>query len=278
MKLITWNVQWFCGLDGVIDIARVVRAAREMADFDVLCLQEVAVNYPRLKGDASHDQPAMLRTLLPGFEVCFGAAVDELAADGSGRQRFGNVIASRLPVLQLQQHALPYPAEAGVRSMPRLALCATVSAPWGPLRVMTTHLEYYSQAMRMAQVAELKRLQAQASAHAAAAPLADDSGGPFQAKRHTAGCIVTGDFNFDTAGPEYASMTGADGFVDSWAHLHGATPQPPTFHVHDTTYSPVPVACDFVFTTRSMAARVRDVRIDLQTTVSDHQPVCVTFG
>ena len=69
MKIITWNVQWFCGLDGVIDIARVVKDAQDMADFDVICMQEVAVNYPRLDGDASHNQPEILKSLLPGFEV-----------------------------------------------------------------------------------------------------------------------------------------------------------------------------------------------------------------
>jgi endonuclease/exonuclease/phosphatase family metal-dependent hydrolase len=282
MELITWNVQWFCGLDGRIDVGRIVHAAREMADFDVLCLQEVAVNYPRLKGDASHDQPALLRALLPGYEICFGAAVDELADDGSGRRRFGNLIASRLPVLQVQHHALPYPADAGVRSMPRIAVCATLMAPGGPVRVMTTHLEFYSQTMRLAQVAELKRLQAQAAAQAAAPPLPDDSGGPFQAKRHTAECIVTGDFNFDPSSPEYAQMTApndpAPRFVDTWARLHGERPQPPTFHVHDKTYSPDPVACDFVFATPDLADRVRGVEIDSATQVSDHQPVWVSFA
>jgi len=171
MKLITWNVQWFCGLDGTIDVARVLRDARAMADFDVLCLQEVAVNYPRLQGNASHDQPALVREALPGFEVCFGAAVDELAPDGRSRQCFGNLIASRLPVLQVQHHALPYPADAGVRSMPRIATSATLQAPWGPMRVMTTHLEYYSPRMRMAQTEELLRLHAQAAAQAAAPPM-----------------------------------------------------------------------------------------------------------
>ncbi len=177
MKLITWNVQWFCGLDGTIDIPRVLHTAREMADFDVLCLQEVAVNYPRLQGDASHDQPALVREALPGFEVSFGAAVDELAPDGRSRQRFGNLIASRLPMSQVQHHVLPYPAEAGVRSMPRIATCATLQAPWGPLRVMTTHLEYYSPRMRMAQAEELLRLHAQAAAQVVEPPMLDDSGG-----------------------------------------------------------------------------------------------------
>ena len=99
MKILTWNVQWFCGLDGVVDVARVVAHARAMADFDVLCLQEVAINYPRLDGDASQDQPQQLRELLPGFEVFFGAAVDELAPDGKSRQRFGKLlIAARISI------------------------------------------------------------------------------------------------------------------------------------------------------------------------------------
>ncbi|MEO6625677.1 MAG: endonuclease, partial [Burkholderiaceae bacterium] len=70
MRLITWNVQWFCGLDDVVSVERIVDEARGMADFDVLCLQEVADNYPGLTGDAGFDQVARLRALLPGFEVC----------------------------------------------------------------------------------------------------------------------------------------------------------------------------------------------------------------
>lgn len=55
MKIINWNVQWFCCLDGLIDVARVVETARAMADFDVLCLQEIAVSRPLLEGNAAHD-------------------------------------------------------------------------------------------------------------------------------------------------------------------------------------------------------------------------------
>ena len=106
MKLITWNVQWFCGLDDVVSVERVVNEARAMADFDVLCLQEVAVNYPQLIGNAGFDQVARLRQLLPGFEVCFGAAVDELGREGQ-RQQFGNLVATRLPVAQVQHTSKP---------------------------------------------------------------------------------------------------------------------------------------------------------------------------
>jgi endonuclease/exonuclease/phosphatase family metal-dependent hydrolase len=30
MKILTWNVQWFKGLDGVVDIERVLQKAREI--------------------------------------------------------------------------------------------------------------------------------------------------------------------------------------------------------------------------------------------------------
>ena len=50
MHLVTWNTQWCCGLDGRSDPARIVQAVQALGDCDVLCLQEIAVNYPQLAG------------------------------------------------------------------------------------------------------------------------------------------------------------------------------------------------------------------------------------
>jgi endonuclease/exonuclease/phosphatase family metal-dependent hydrolase len=179
MQLVTWNTQWCCGLDGVVSPRRIVDGARALADFDVLCLQEVADNYPELKGNAGHDQPALLRTLLPGFQLFFGAAVDEFAANGEHR-RFGNVVATRLPVAQVQHHALPWPADGGVRSMPRMCTVVTVRDPQlGPVRIMTTHLEFYSKTQRMAQAKALRALHAEYTALALAPPEESTDGSPF---------------------------------------------------------------------------------------------------
>ena len=134
MQLVTWNTQWCCGLDGRVSPERIVEQARSLADFDVLCLQEIAQGYDAL-GGAPGDQPAQLRSLLPGFAVFFGAAVDEFAADGR-RQRFGNLIATRLPVSRVQHHALPWPADGIVSSMPRMCSSVTVHDPvLGALRI-----------------------------------------------------------------------------------------------------------------------------------------------
>lgn len=283
LTLLTWNVQWFCGLDGVVDARRVLDHARAFADFDVLCLQEVAVNYPALRGGAGFDQVQRVRDLLPGFEVAFGAAVDELGRDGT-RRRFGNLIASRLPVAQWQHHALPYPAEAGVPSMPRGSLVATVLAPWGPLRVMCTHLEYYSKRMRHAQAQALLDLHAQACALSAAPPAPGDEGTPFASRPHTASALLCGDFNLALHEPEHALLQQAvpppaTRFVDAWPLVRGPeAPRAPTFCVHDREYGDAPYACDFVFASEDLAPRVRRVEVDLDTRLSDHQPLAVMLS
>jgi endonuclease/exonuclease/phosphatase family metal-dependent hydrolase len=281
MKIVTWNTPWCCGIDGVVSPERIVRIARELADFDLLCLQEISVNYPGLAGNPGHDQPALLAALLPGFQLFFGAAVDEWSEDGQ-RRRFGNLIATRLPVAQLQHHPLPYPADAGVRSMPRLCTVLTVRDPvLGPVRVMTTHLEYYSKAQRMAQARGLAALHAEACAQAEAPPRASKDGSPFQGKTHTAQAVLCGDFNLEASDPEYALLTAADAphrLWDGWRLLHGATPQPPTFRIYDRRYGPQPLACDFFFVSSALKDKVRDLRIDGVTQASDHQPVLLELA
>ena len=308
MKLITWNVQWFCGLDDVVSVERVVDEARAMADFDVLCLQEVAVNYPQLTGNAGFDQVARLRQLLPGFEVCFGAAVDESGRHGE-RQQFGNLVATRLPVVQVQHCPLPYPADIGVRSMPRMCTSVTVMTSLGPVRVMTTHLEFYSTRQRLAQAQALLDIHAQACAQAAEPPLADETGGPFQSKTHTSSAVLCGDFNFEVANEEYALLTrdGAAGarkpapkptrppsplpalvsaraplppsaLCDAWPLAHGGAPHDPTFRLFDRRYGPEPICCDFVFVSDDLKQRIVKMEVNAQTRASDHQPVLLELA
>lgn len=278
MKLVTWNTQWCRGIDGIVDPRRIVQGARQLGDFDVLCLQEIAVNYPRLEGDAGHDQPALLRELLPGFALFFGAAVQEWGARGEHRQ-FGNCIATRLPVAHVQHHPLPYPADGGVRSMPRMCTVVTLIDPGlGPVRIMTTHLEYYSKKQRMAQAQALRELHLQYSAQAALPPEPSDDGSPFQTKLHTGLAILCGDFNLEAHEPEYAQITRASplgSLHDAWRVLHGDVSHAPTFRLFDRRYGPEPIACDFVFVSDGLKGAVKRIAVDGETQASDHQPVLV---
>lgn len=285
MRIVTWNTQWCCGLDGTVSPRRIVEGARALADFDVLCLQEIAQGYDDTMPGRPGDQPAELAALLPRHSLFFGAAVDEFTPDGR-RQRFGNLIATRLPVRRVEHHPLPWPADAGVRSMPRMCTVVTVDAPGlGPVRVMTTHLEYYSPVQRMAQARALRALHQSACALAAAPPAADEDGSPFRAKPHTSHAVLCGDFNLGACEPEYEVIqqpfdagAGETRLRDAWRIMHGDAPHPPTFRLFDRTYGPDPVACDFVFLSDGLAPRLKSIAVDTATRVSDHQPVAIELA
>lgn len=285
MKLITWNIQWCRGVDLKVDAARVVAHARQLADFDVLCLQEVADNFahPRLAGASDENQFAVLAALLPGYTAIPGIAVDH-PGDNGRRRRFGNMILTRLPVLQTFRHLLPYPADQVVPGMPRIAVEAVVESSFGPVRIVTTHLEYYSLKKRAAQVEALRALYAEGSGYARDPRSTGYDGGPFETLARPAATIITGDFNFEPDDPLHARMEApfADGtprLSDAWELAHPGIAHPPTMNIFVKMKPDDPLLhCDFIFVSDDLRPRVRGVAVDIETQVSDHQPVTLTLG
>ena len=282
MKLVSWNVQWGRDAQGHVDLGRTIDAARRLADFDILCMQEITRGFGALPGGPGPDQIAEIAKALPGFTVLYavGADLPPLDIESEPRRRqFGNAIATRLPVKQVIRHSLPWPADAASPSMQRVALEAVV-APSGdePVRVIVTHLEFYSLKQRLAQVDELRRIQLEAVDHAAHPAPAENATGPFAATSRPAGAIVCGDFNSEFDSEAYraflAPLPNAPGFIDAWTTLHpGATP-PPTAGVYDKAqWSSGSLTCDFVFVTEDLRARLRSCEIDGVTRASDHQPI-----
>ncbi|MBC8021876.1 MAG: endonuclease/exonuclease/phosphatase family protein [Burkholderiales bacterium] len=280
MKLITWNVQWGLGLDGRIDLERIVGTAREMADFDVLCLQELADNFPDLEGSQGEDQFSDLaELLLPEYRLFAAFGVD-VAAEGARRRRFGNAIATRYCALSVRRHALPWPADPGKESMPRVAVEATLQTPMGAVRVVTTHLEYYSDVQRRAQAVRLRHLHDEACQRAMQPGHATTGRGPFDATPQTQSSILCGDFNFPPEHPAHAEIqqplaSGAPRYRDAWTLVHGHHPHTPTFCVHSQEYAKTPYCCDFAFVSDDLAQRVRAIEVNSETQASDHQPVLV---
>ena len=279
MKLVSWNVQWGRDAQGHVDLNRTIDTALRLTDFDVICMQEITRGFGTLPGGPGPDQFEEIGRALPGFTVFDAIGADLPSLDGSPQRRqFGNAIATRLPVSLAIRHSLPWPADARAPSMQRVALEVVVETDRGPLRIIVTHLEFYSLKQRLAQVDALRRLQQEAADHAAHPASAENENGPFAATSRPVSAIVCGDFNSEFGSEAYqafvAPLPGAPGFIDAWTTLHpGATP-PATAGVYDTAqWSDGPIACDFVFVTEDLRARLRSCEIDGTTQASDHQPI-----
>jgi endonuclease/exonuclease/phosphatase family metal-dependent hydrolase len=266
MRLVCWNVQWCRGLDGAVDPARIAAELRRLEP-DVICLQEVASNFPDLPGSKGEDQPHALMHALPEYEGCLVSGVDLPALNGR-RSRFGNVILSRLKVGRVLRHSLPWPA-ADVPTKPRSAVEAVVEARFGLVRIITTHLEYYSGAHRAAQIERLRQI------HDEGNELGNGSGA-FRAMPWSRSAILCGDFNLPPHDPLYVRVN--EFLVDAWQALHPAEPHPHTFRVHERDKGEKPYCCDYVFVTRDLVPRLRSIRIDGANRASDHQPVIVELA
>ena len=284
MKLITWNIQWGRGADGRVDLRRIVADARRMADFDVLCLQEVSAGYPQLAGSDGADQFAALAAGLPGFTAVAGPATDAPGA-GGGRCLFGNMILSRLPVLQVFRHLLPWPLDPGIKSMQRMALETTLATPFGALRVTTTHLEYYSARQRAAQVERLRALHREAVAQSRAARPGDAAYGPFEPLPRGAAAVLCGDCNFRPGSADHARLLapfdddGTPPYLDAWVLAHPDQRHAPTVGLHDKAQWPQPpFTFDFVCVSADLAPRVRALEVDALSAASDHQPVLLELN
>jgi endonuclease/exonuclease/phosphatase family metal-dependent hydrolase len=262
--IVTWNIQNGKGCDGVTDLARIARVVRAMGEADVICLQEIARNDPAIAGGA--DQVLELRRLFPGYEAVFGNALSR-----QGERQYGNLLLSRLPVLQSFNHLLPHPAEGGIKHMQRQAIEAVVQAASGPLRVMTTHLEYYSAAHRAAQVRRLREIQDEAAANEAAPPKAVNP--PYDAVPRPASLVLCGDFNLGPQDAEYSALFSSP-LKDAWRERHPSAAHPPTTGLYDRKQWPMGGHCrDYFAVTEDVARRITALEMDAATDASDHQPL-----
>jgi endonuclease/exonuclease/phosphatase family metal-dependent hydrolase len=278
MNILSWNIQCGLGCDGRTDLARIVRTAKAMADADVFCFQEVSRGFPAL--DHGEDQPARLAELLPDYRPVFRPAVDQVDEDGRHRE-FGNMVLSRLPLLAVANHLLPWAAVDDLRSMRRSALEVLVQSPSGPLRILTTHLEYHHHAHRDLQVRRLRALQEEAEALGRLS-FRDTSSGPYRTTPPPAGTVICGDFNMGPHEAAYAAMTGVAGdtlhFVDAWRICHGARPHAPTTGVFDRQQWPEGPHCrDYFFLSANLSDRIAAIDVNLATDASDHQPLSLAL-
>jgi len=261
--ILSWNIQNGRGCDGVTDLARIARVAKAMGESDVLCFQEIARRDPAFGGGA--DQVAELERLFPGFQAIFGPTLVR------GERQYGNMILSRLPVLQVFNHLLPHPAEGGIKHMQRQAIEAVVETRAGPLRVVTTHFEYYSAAHRAAQVARLRAIQEEVAENEASPAKAAPS--PYDQVPRPASLVLCGDMNILPGDAEYAQLFQPP-LADAWRAARPGEPDPLTTGLFDRVQWPKGGHCrDYFALTPDVARRVASIDMDAATDASDHQPL-----
>jgi len=281
-KLITWNIQSARTPSGGAEPDLVIETLARFAGCDILCLQEVASGFPARDGSDGGDQfaalPLYLSERLSGWHAARGLALD-LAPDprhpARGRRRLGCLTLSRYPIVQVLRHSLPWPADPAVPSMPRVVLETTLATPDGLLRVLNTHLEYFSEPQRLAQVEGLRALQREASAHAEAPRPGLDEYGPFAALPRALDAVLAGDFNMlpDSACRQRLLAPFDDGtpaWYDAW-ELAEPGPHAPTVGLHDDTPGAAPFTFDYTFVSAGLAARVNRMQVDDARGGSDHQ-------
>ena len=261
--ILTWNIQNGRGCDGATDLARIARVAKAMGESDVVCFQEIARGDPAF-GDGA-DQVAQLRALFPGYAAVFGPTLVR------GTRQYGNLILSRLPLAQVFNHLLPHPAEGGIKHMQRQAIEVVVATKSGHLRVMTTHLEYYSAAHRAAQVVRLRAIQQEVAGNEASPAKAALS--PYDTVPRPASLVLCGDFNIAPDDAEYRQLFQPP-LVDAWRRARPGEPDPHTTGLFDRVQWPKGGHCrDYFAVTPDVAARIASVHMDDRTDASDHQPL-----
>lgn len=277
MRIISWNIQWGRGADGNVDLSRTIAALRALGPADIICLQEVTQGLPSLSGKPDNEV-AVIAQSFPGFEAVFAAAIDVQGEQG-GRARFGNLVLSALPVLQVFRHALPFPVDSKVRSMPRCCVELVIDSKRGPLRMLTTHLEYHSLVQRRAQLEALRRLQAEAVAYGGQMPRGKKQGNPaFTPRPRPAEAILCGDFNMQPDSPEYTAMAATptpdgNGWVDAWRVKHKNVPHAASVGLHEARRPGKESCRDYFWVSESLATQVQDIWVARNTAASDHQPI-----
>lgn len=286
--IVTWNVQCGMGCDGRVNLDRIAAGIGAMGESDVICLQEVARFMPDLDDGTGGDQAAILADRFPDHEPFFGPALDRAGETVGKRRQFGNMILSRLPVIQAFRHPLPRPPDSATKHMSRQATEVVIQTPGGTLRVITTHLEFHSHRQRSAQVEALRSLHQEVCGNVRQ-PAVDVADGPYAPAARPQAAVLCGDFNFIPTDPEYARMLApfedetpafADAsFVDAWPKVHGGTPHGPTCGIFDHDQWPEGPHCrDFFFVSGELVERIESVHVDTKTDASDHQPLRMTLA
>ena len=280
LTIVSWNIQYGKGVDGRIDLHRIADVFQQDGLPDVLCLQEVSRNDPETANGS--DQLSELQKLFPNYEIFYGASQNRSGGKDGGRRQFGNLILTRRSPLQVLHHLLPSPADPKAKFMSRQTTEIVLSTDSGALRLMNTHLEFFSEKQQLAQVHRIRELHEEACAQTREAGL-DFPNTPFASIQRPENMVICGDFNFVPESASYRLITSAypedvPDLVDAWDVVHPENNRSPTCGIFDhKQWKKGPHCRDYFFISENLSPQVNQVSVNTETAASDHQPIRITF-
>jgi len=283
LRLASYNIQYGKGKDDRFDLTRIVA---DLADPDIIALQEVEINCAR---SGMVDQAADIAALLPHMHWVFGPGIDVDATTTEGgkiirrRRQYGNMVLSRWPILSSVTHPLPKIALRGIFHQQRCLVETVIATPAGPLRFCCVHLDHVSAQTRMPQVEMMMELALNArqrggnwggvqsvDAFSDAAPSMPED------------VVIMGDMNFTPASAEYSRVIGdisqwhgrtvrAGGLADAWTVAGHDEQAGDTIPHSDPAIGPRRI--DHCFVAARLAAFVTTMTIGTDAQGSDHNPI-----
>lgn len=235
LRVLCYNVHWCKGMDGEYDVERVAEVIKA-ADPDLLALQEVDVGVKR----SGRVHQAQRLAELTGMAVRMGPTQHY---EGG---LFGNAVLTKLPILDVAIHPLPYTESTPeLVTYPRGAIAVTVEVDGKPLRFVSTHFQHNVHEDRVAEAKAINALFA-----------TEDDETP---------TILAGDMN---AKPEEEPI---QQLLKRWTNATDDPPAPTAPSVNPRS------RIDYIFFRPAAAFKVLEAKVIDEEMASDHRPVFAEF-
>ena len=278
MRILSWNVQYGKASDGSSDFSRILQHIKSLGEFDVICLQELARNMSEYCIAKQPDHVQMTQDYFEEFSSVWGPGFSWPShdADSAHRQEFGNVSLVKTGLLDYRVHQLPQPATPGTEQMQRVALETMVDSKMGPLSIINTHLAFHDNNENQQQIEYIYNLEQERIAHHLEPKKAGS--GTYQKKSLASARIVCGDCNFTPDTSQYRYQV--DGrWIDAWKLSRGEEAHLPTCGIFDTNQWTQGKHCrDYFWLSQEFELVNIEVKVDVKTNLSDHQPVILEIS
>jgi len=283
MKLVSFNIQYGVGQDGVYNLDRTIAS---LGGADIIMLQEVERHWERTNFD---DQIALIAGAFPDYFWAYGAHYDMDASyldDASRfvqrRRQHGDMILSRVPLISVRTLALPDTAVLSPHfNMHRGLQEALIEWQGRFIRLYNTHLNHLCPELQAPQIKAIMGFihDAKKSGLAWSGDFPSDpnwmEGGKLTVPDDV---ILTGDMNFCYCDPGYSDFTGpiSRDYGRIYTEKHLMDSWTVTGHSEDAGDSCPPFGrLDYCFVSPSLRNSVTNSWLDENNIASDHYPYWV---